>query len=59
MKTSIRTGLFSIAVAAIACASAVPVQAQSGLGTIVGVAFIDSNGNGKRDAGEATTLGRF
>lgn len=34
-------------------------QAQSGLGKIYGVAFIDANGNGRRDAGEPTTLGRY
>jgi len=61
MKTIIRRGVASVAMLGLVGASlamSVPAQAQS-LGKIYGVAFIDANGNGKRDPGEQTTLGRF
>jgi uncharacterized surface protein with fasciclin (FAS1) repeats len=62
MKTNLISKLGKTIVLGVIASSAVivaPAQAQSGLGSISGVAFVDSNGNGKRDAGEATTLGRF
>jgi uncharacterized surface protein with fasciclin (FAS1) repeats len=62
MKTTIRKGIASLAMFGLVGASlamSVPAQAQSPLGKIYGVAFIDANANGKRDPGEQTTLGRF
>ncbi len=62
MKTSLRksiVGLTMLGLVGASAAVAVPAQAQSSLGTISGVAFIDANANGKRDPGEQTTLGRY
>jgi uncharacterized surface protein with fasciclin (FAS1) repeats len=62
MKTSLRKGIVGMTMLGLIGASvavASPAQAQSPLGKIVGVAFIDQNANGKRDAGEETTLGRY
>lgn len=62
MKTLLRKSIVGMTLLSFVGASAAvagPVQAQSPLGKIVGVAFIDQNANGKRDAGEPTTLGRF
>lgn len=62
MKTLLRKSIVGMTLLGFVGASAAvagPVQAQSPLGKIVGVAFIDQNANGKRDAGEPTTLGRF
>lgn len=59
MKSLTRISLISAVIAASALATAPTAFAQSGLGAISGNAFVDSNGNGKRDAGEPATLGRF
>lgn len=59
MKTLMRINLAGAICAAVVLASGTPAAAQGGLGAVSGVAFVDSNSNGKRDAGEATTLGRF
>ena len=50
MKTTIRKGIASLAMFGLVGASlamSVPAQAQSPLGKIYGVAFIDANANGK------------
>lgn len=62
MKTTIRKVIASLAIFGLispGLAVSVPAQAQSPLGKIYGVAFVDANANGKRDPGEPTTLGRF
>lgn len=62
MKTALRKSIVATTMLGLVGASvamSAPAQAQSGLGTITGVAFVDQNANGKRDAGEATTLGRY
>lgn len=62
MKTSLRKGVVGMTMLGLVGASmamAMPAQAQSDTGKIIGVAFIDQNANGKRDAGEQTTLGRY
>lgn len=65
MKNTIRksvVGLTMFGLVGATLAASAPMQlaqAQSGFGKIIGVAFIDRNANGKRDAGEPTTLGRF
>lgn len=62
MKTNFRKGVVGLTMLGLVGASlalTVPAQAQSPLGKITGVAFIDANANGKRDPGEQTTLGRF
>jgi uncharacterized surface protein with fasciclin (FAS1) repeats len=56
---SVRVALAGAALAAAMLASTAPAAAQSGLGAIAGTAFLDSNGNGKRDAGESTALSRY
>jgi uncharacterized surface protein with fasciclin (FAS1) repeats len=61
MNLSFRKNVTRLAVIGLVGASlalTVPTHAQS-LGKIFGVAFIDSNANGKRDPGEPTALGRF
>lgn len=61
MKTNFRKGIVGLTMLSLVGASlalTAPAQAQT-LGKIYGVAFIDANGNGKRDPGEQTTLGRF
>jgi hypothetical protein len=61
MNFSFRKNVTRFAVIGLVGASlalTVPTHAQV-LGKIYGVAFIDSNANGKRDPGERTTLGRF
>jgi hypothetical protein len=62
MKTSLRKSIVGMTMLGLVGASlvvAAPAQAQSPLGKISGVAFIDANANGKRDPGEQTTLGRY
>ncbi|MCS7054911.1 MAG: fasciclin domain-containing protein [Thermoflexales bacterium] len=61
MKINFRRGVVGLTMLSLFGASlalTAPAQAQT-LGKIYGVAFIDSNANGKRDPGESTTLGRF
>lgn len=62
MKTNVRKGIVGLVMLGLMGASLTlnsPAQAQTRVGKIYGVAFIDANANGKRDLGERTTLGRF
>jgi hypothetical protein len=62
MKTFIRTGLFGLTAMGLTVANVTlvsPAQAQSSGGTITGAAFVDSNANGKRDAGESPLFARY
>lgn len=63
MKAKFRTGVLGITMLGLIGASLAltgsPVQAQSGLGKITGVAFEDVNKNGKRDPGERTLFARY
>jgi uncharacterized surface protein with fasciclin (FAS1) repeats len=62
MKTPFRKSILGLTMLGLVGASlaiSAPAHAQSGLGKIYGVAFIDSNANGVRDPGEAATLGRY
>jgi len=61
MNLSFRKNVTRLAVVGLVGASlalTIPTHAQAP-GKIYGVAFIDSNANGRRDPGEPTTLGRF
>jgi uncharacterized surface protein with fasciclin (FAS1) repeats len=55
----VRVALAGAVLAAAVLAGSAPASAQNGLGAIAGAAFIDSNGNGQRDAGESAALGRY
>lgn len=57
-KRVVNLAVLSVTIAGMTFAST-PVQAQSGFGKITGVGFEDRNANGKRDAGEPTTFGRY
>ncbi len=62
MKINFRKGVIGLTMLGLVGASLAltsPTQAQSTLGKIYGVAFVDANGNGRRDPGEQTTFGRF
>jgi uncharacterized surface protein with fasciclin (FAS1) repeats len=58
-QAHMRAALAGAVLAVTVLAGSAPVAAQSNLGAIAGVAFIDSNGNGQQDPGESTTLGRY
>ncbi len=62
MKTTIRKGLVGLTLLAVtgaALAAGVPAQAQTNSLFIKGNAFVDSNANGKRDAGEKSLFARY